>query len=108
MAQPYQTFRLAAPVSGGIPWQVQLVPNPTHEGSQLLLNLPSSGVLDFWALDATGRQVTLGREEVSNSGFKKVELMSSAWAAGTYSVCLRWQGKHSTEFRTIRLVKIAP
>jgi len=50
--------------------------------------------------------VTQGREETSTAGLKRVELMSSQWSAGTYSVRLRWQGTETTDVRTLRLVKL--
>jgi hypothetical protein len=72
----------------------------------MVLTLPTSGVLDYVVVDALGRVVTQGREEASTAGLKRVELMSSQWSAGTYSVRLRWQGTETTDVRTLRLVKL--
>jgi len=106
MAEPISHVRLSSPIPGGVNWHAQLVPNPTSEGSQLVLTLPTSGVLDYVVVDALGRVVTQGREETSTAGLKRVELMSSQWSAGTYSVRLRWQGTETTDVRTLRLVKL--
>jgi hypothetical protein len=105
-ARPISNVRLSSPIPGGVNWHAQLVPNPTTEGSQLVLTLPTSGVLDYVVVDAVGRVVSQGREETSTAGLRRVELMSSQWSAGTYSVRLRWQGIESTDVRTLRLVKI--
>jgi hypothetical protein len=106
LAEPISGVRLSAPIPSGGDWQAQLVPNPTSDGSQLLLTLPTSGVLDYVVVDAMGRVVTTGRAESNTAGFHKVELMSSEWSSGTYSVRLRWQGTQSTGVRTLRLVKL--
>ena len=57
-------------------------------------------------MDALGREVAHGREEATTAGSYKVELMSSLWSTGTYSVRVRWQGKESTEVCTLRLMKL--
>jgi hypothetical protein len=106
LAEPISNVRLSSPIPGGVNWHAQLVPNPTSEGSQLVLTLPTSGVLEYVVVDALGRVVTQGREETSTAGLRRVELMSSHWSAGTYSVRLRWQGTESTDARTLRLVKL--
>jgi hypothetical protein len=106
MAQPYNTFRLAAPVPGSGAWQVALYPNPSSDKASIALTLPSSGTVSYSVVDALGRLVVEGREFVSASGYKGIELESSSWSAGTYSVRIQWQGLRNTEDRLLRFVKL--
>jgi hypothetical protein len=57
-------------------------------------------------VDALGRLVVEGRELVSASGFKGIDLESTSWSAGTYSVRIQWQGARTTEDRLLRFVKL--
>lgn len=106
LAQPLDQVRLSAPIPGGLNWQANLVPNPTSESSHLALTLPTAGVVEYTVVDALGREVAQGREETTMAGFYRVELMSSLWSTGTYSVRVRWQGMESAEVRTLRLMKL--
>jgi hypothetical protein len=106
MAQPYNSFRLAAPVPGSGAWQVALFPNPSSDMASIALTLPSYGTVSYSVVDALGRLVVEGREFVSASGFKGIELESSSWSAGTYSVRIQWQGARTTEDRLLRFVKL--
>jgi hypothetical protein len=60
----------------------------------------------YSVVDALGRLVVEGREIVAAYGFKGIELESSAWSAGTYSVRIQWQGPRNTEDRLLRFVKL--
>jgi len=106
MAQPYHCFRLAAPVPGPGTWQVALFPNPSSDRASIALTLPSSGTVTYSVVDALGRLVVQGRELVSASGYKGIELESDTWSAGTYSVRIQWQGPRNTEDRLLRFVKL--
>jgi hypothetical protein len=57
-------------------------------------------------VDALGRLVVEGRENVLSAGFKLIELESSLWATGAYSVRIQWQGSISNEERLLRFVKL--
>jgi len=105
-AQPYQSFRLAAPFPGSGTWQVALFPNPSSDKASIALTLPSSGTVTYSVVDALGRLVVEGRELVSASGYKGIELESDTWSAGTYSVRIQWQGPRNTEDRLLRFVKL--
>jgi hypothetical protein len=108
MAQPYNSFRLAAPVPGSGAWQVALYPNPSSDKASIALTLPTSGTVAYTVLDALGRLVVEGREFVSASGFKGIDLESASWSAGTYSIRIQWQGARTTEDRLLRFVKLNP
>jgi hypothetical protein len=108
MAQPYNSFRLAAPVPGSGAWQVALYPNPGSDKASIALTLPTSGTVAYTVVDALGRLVVEGREFVSASGFKGIDLESASWSAGTYSVRIQWQGARTTEDRLLRFVKLNP
>ncbi|MFM8513954.1 MAG: T9SS type A sorting domain-containing protein, partial [Bacteroidota bacterium] len=105
-AQPYNSFRLAAPVPGSGTWQVALYPNPSSDKASIALTLPSSGTVSYSVVDALGRLVVEGRENVLSAGFKLIELESSLWATGAYSVRIQWQGPRNTEDRLLRFVKL--
>jgi hypothetical protein len=105
MGQAYSTFSLAAPVRGG-DCNVTLFPNPSNGITSLALTLPSSGTLSYTVVDALGRLVVEGRENVLSAGFKLIELGSSLWATGAYSVRIQWQGSRNTEDRLLRFVKL--
>ena len=106
MAQPYNSFRLAAPVPGSGAWQVALYPNPSSDKASIALTLPSSGTVTYTVVDALGRLVVEGREFVSASGYKGIELESTSWSAGTYSIRIQWLGLRNTEDRLLRFVKL--
>ena len=108
MAQPYNSFRLAAPVPGSGAWQVALYPNPSSDKASIALTLPSSGTVSYSVVDALGRLVVEGRETIAASGFKGIDLESTSWSAGTYSVRIQWQGARTTEERFLRFVKLNP
>ncbi len=104
-ATPYGFFRLAAPVPGHDSWQVGLLPNPTREAAHLALSFPDQGRLKVRVMDALGREVFVQDQDYPHSGYYELPLPSEAWASGTYSVSLQWQGRTSTEQRLLRLVK---
>jgi hypothetical protein len=60
----------------------------------------------YSVVDALGRLVVQGREFVSASGYKGIELESDTWSSGTYSVRIQWQGPRNTEDRLLRFVKL--
>jgi hypothetical protein len=104
-ATPYGFFRLAAPVPGKDVWQVALLPNPTREAAHLALSFPDEGRLKVRVMDALGREVFVQEQDYPHSGYYELSLPSEAWASGTYSVSLQWQGRTSNEQRLLRLVK---
>jgi hypothetical protein len=105
-AQPYSSFKLAAPVPGSDPWAVTLFPNPTNHGSALGLTLPTVGVVEYSVIDALGRLILRGTYEAIQHGYHEIPIDCSSWAQGAYSVKIYWKSSYQGEERAIKLVKV--